>query len=76
MEDLEGEKVETEGVGDVKNVAQAFGKEGGGREDCKMAVGDQGEFEGQEGREGEEAPLSITVSCCFHVLHGLESRLT
>lgn len=75
LEDLEREEIETEGVGDVEEVAEAFGEEGGGREDCEVAVGDQGEFEGKEGREGEEAPLSITISC-FRVLHRVESRLT
>lgn len=38
-------------------------------------MGDKCQFEGKEGREGEEAPLSVTVSC-FRVLHGVESRLT
>lgn len=43
---MEGEEVETGRVGDVEGVAEAFGEEGGGREDCEVAMGDQGEFEG------------------------------
>lgn len=52
LKDLKWKEIETDGVGDLKSVAQAFGEEGGRREDCKMAMGNQGEFESKEGREG------------------------
>lgn len=53
-EDLEGEEVEGCFFGDP-------GAEGGGEVGCwhedGLGVGNEGEFEGEHGREGEEAPL-------------------
>lgn len=46
MEDLEWEEIEIGGVGDVENLAEAFGEERGRREDREMAMSNQGKFEG------------------------------